>query len=308
MDDIAAAWRSDGFVILPAFLDGADLAQAVAELPLLFPTADDFHDDAEPERNRRFRDEFGGIDDFPFASTALSLLAVHPRLVDLATNLLGTPDLRAFSIEAWAKYTGAADYEQHLHRDYLAHTLLAPSSDPRFGQVEMFVYLGDVPAQLGPPSFVALAHTAGLPAMPNYFPSGDGVIDVERPEWVSPVGQPQLYAREVRATGPAGTVVAYTNRTFHRGTQLTAPRGARYTLHVNFRPAASDWQARHSWVQRSNEPSWHAFVAAATPRQLELFGWPPPGHAYWTDETITGVCARYPDLDATPWRERIVRP
>jgi hypothetical protein len=172
----------------------------------------------------------------------------------------------------------------------------------------MFVYLVDVPLELGPPAYVPLRYTADLPAMPNYFPARDGLRDPEQPEWVSEEGHPDLYKHEVRAVGSAGTVVAYTNRTFHRGTQLRAPRGARYTLHVNFRPAASDWQARHSWVRTSNSQAWHAFVEAASPEQLALFGWPAPGHPFWTEETLRGVCERYPGLDATPWRQATPTP
>ncbi len=296
------AWREDGFAIIPSYVPAEELVDGVAGLGRLYPTADEFHDGHNPNRNNRFADEFGGIDDFPFLSAALSLLAVHPRLIDLAELLLGTNDVRVFSIEAWAKYSGAANYEQHFHRDYLAHTLMAPSSDLRFAQVEMFLYLVDVPVELGPPAYVALRHTTHLPAMPNWFPRQDAERDPERPAWVATSGEPELYEHEVHAAGPAGTVVAYTNQTFHRGTQLTEPRGARYTLHVNFRPAASDWQARHSWVQQSNADAWHAFVLDASPRQLALFGWPLPGHAFWTDETIAGVCERYPGFNPEPWR------
>jgi hypothetical protein len=32
--------------------------------------------------------------------------------------------------------------------------------------------------------------------------------------------------------GPAGTVVAYSTDTFHRGTEITAPRSARYSAHA----------------------------------------------------------------------------
>ncbi len=132
--DIGAAvraWSEDGFVVLPTYIPAAELIAAVAELPLLYPTADEFHDRIDVERNRRFEDEFGGIDDFPFRSAALNLLAVHPLLTNLAEQLLGTVDLRIYSIEAWAKYTGAADYDQELHRDYLGASLLVPSAtDP----------------------------------------------------------------------------------------------------------------------------------------------------------------------------------
>jgi hypothetical protein len=45
------------------------------------------------------------------------------------------------------------------------------------------------------------------------------------------------------------------------------------------------------------------FVQQATPRQLAVFGIPAPGHPYWDEETLTGVQARYPGLDMTPWRD-----
>ena len=30
------------------------------------------------------------------------------------------------------------------------------------------------------------------------------------------------------------------------------------------------------------------------------FGFPAPGHPYWTDETLDGVAARYPGMDMAP--------
>jgi hypothetical protein len=149
-------------------------------------------------------------------------------------------------------------------------------------------------------------HTATLPAMPNWYPRTDCPVEDEHATWHSTTGSPHLYEYEVAAAGPAGTVVAFSNTTFHRGTELTLPRGARYTVMVNFRPAGNDWNTRHSWQRHANSGEWHAFVARASPRQLALFGWPPPGHAYWTDDTLTGTQLRYPALDMAPWRARTI--
>jgi len=145
-------WDEDGFVVLRSFLCPDEIAPAIAELPDVFPTADEFHDDVDPQRNARFRAEFGGIVDFPVAGGEIDLLCVHPRLIGLAASLLRTDDLRMLSAEAWAKYTGAADYDQQAHRDYLNHTPLVPSDDLRFRQVEMFVFLSDVTEAHGPPT------------------------------------------------------------------------------------------------------------------------------------------------------------
>ena len=292
---------TDGFAVLPRYLGDAELRDALDDLPSEFPTADAFHDDVDPSRNERFRDEFGGITDFPFASTALSLVAVHERLIDLANSLLGTDDVRAYSVEGWAKYTGAADYDQALHRDYLNHSLLVPDPDRPPQQVEMFVYLGDVPEGLGPPSYVPIDRTADLPSLPNWYPRADGLPDDENPRWVSAHGRPDLYEHEQQAVGPVGTVVVYRIETFHRGTALQAPRGARYTIHTNFRRADADWIGRRSWVSSANTRQWRSFVTSASVRQLALFGFPPPGHPYWTERTATGLQQRYPGLDVDRW-------
>ena len=303
LDSAAREWQTHGFVILPGFIPAAELRPALAELPAMYPTADGFHDGTDERRDRFTVDEWAGIDSFPFPSTELSLLAVSDRVTGLAAALLAEQDLRISSAEAWAKYTGAADYDQPLHRDYLNQTLMVPTDDPRFRQLELFIYLVDVPEALGPPSMVSRTRTTGLPAKPNWLPRADGA-DAEG-GWVATSGTPELYDAEVRAAGPAGTVVAWATGTFHRGTALLLPRGARYTLHLAYRPARAEWGQRMPWPGRSHEPAWYEFVHRATPRQLAFFGFPPPGHPYWTEATLTGTAERYPGLNLTPWHSAL---
>jgi hypothetical protein len=299
----AQQWQMHGFVILPGFVPASELAPALSELPAMYPTAEGFHDGDDERRDRFTVDEWAGIDSFPFRSAELSLLAVSDRVVDLAETLLADRYLRISSAEAWAKYTGAAGYDQPLHRDYLNHTLMVPADDPRFWQLEMFVYLVDVPGELGPPGMLSRTRTAGLPAKPNWYPREDGAD--AGGGWVATAGSPDLYDAEIRAAGPAGTVVAWAPGTFHRGTALTLPRGARYTIHLAYRPARAEWGQRMPWTDRSHEPEWYRFAHRATPRQLALFGFPPPGHPYWTEATLAGTAQRYPGLDMGPWRQAL---
>ena len=288
LDEARQQLDERGFVVLPGYLSAEELAAAQAGLPAVFPTADEFHDGVDPGRNAALSaSQFAGIVNFPFASVDLSLVAVQPKLIELAHALLGTDDLRIYCIEGWAKYTGAIDYEQDHHRDYVNHTMLVPSSAPEQRQLEFFLYLGDVAEDLGPTHVVPLAASGHLGPVPSRRGRDD---------------HPELYDAEVSGAGPAGTVLAYTTNTLHRGTNMTAPRGARFTIHINYRPHEVDWAQRHPWTLRAEMPDWHRFVERATPRQLELFGWPRPGHPYWTDETVAGVAARYPGLDLSPWR------
>lgn len=305
LDSAAREWQTHGFVILPGFVPAAELEPALDELPAVYPTAEGFHDGTDERADRFTVDEWAGIDSFPFLSTELSLLAVSDRVIDLAQTLLADRDLRIYSAEAWAKYTGAADYDQPLHRDYLNHTLMVPTDDARFRQLEMFVYLVDVPEELGPPSMLSRTRTTGLSAKPNWYPR-EGAAEAGS-GWVATTGSPDLYDAEVRAAGPAGTVVAWAPGTFHRGTALTLPRGARYTIHLGYRPARAEWGQRMPWANRSHELEWYQFAHRAIPRQLALFGFPPPGHPYWTEATLTGTSQRYPGLNMTPWREALRR-
>lgn len=302
MDAASRLWVNDGFVILPGYLPDDVLAPALDELNLVFPTGDDFHDGIDPIRNARFiGDEFNGIDAFPFSSPAMCRIPVSTALISLAETLLGTRDIRLYSAEAWGKYEGAADYDQDLHRDYLNHTILAPSTAPEFRQLELFVFLSEVTPELGAPRMVRRSSiTDDLPAKPNFFPARE--VSDDDDGFVDATGRPDLYATETPAIGPAGTVVAFQPQTVHRGAAITQPRGSRFTMHLNYRPATAEWAHRHAWADRSHNPHWYRFVEQASPRQLELFGFPRPGHPYWTAETLTGVSQRYPGLDMQPWR------
>jgi hypothetical protein len=301
--DAVAAIDAHGFVVLPGLLSHDELAPGRAALTTIYPTAEEFHGGQAPERASSLRGEqFAGIEELPAIGAELGLLAVHPKVVALASAALRSRDIRTYGIEAWAKYTGAVDYEQEHHRDYLGHTLLVPSSAPEQRQLEIFVFLDDVTEDLGPTHVVPRSVTDHLPVLPNWFSRESKGAGDDPEGWHSRAGHPDLYEAEVSAAGPAGTVLAYTTGTFHRATNLTQPGGARFTIHVNYRRAETEWASRHGWAYRAPNRAWHDLVERATPDQLALFGWPSPGDPYWTDETRAGVAQRYPGLDLTPWK------
>ena len=288
LSSAAAAWRRDGFVVLPGYLDGPELTAARLDLSAVYPSARQYHAAPGEGRNRVYTgDGFGGIIAFPFPTVALCRLVVHDKLIALAKAVFGTGDVRIYEAELWAKYSGAANYEQEHHRDYLNHTPLVPSPDLRWRGLEMFIWLSDVPDDYGPTRIVPLPVTAGAPALPH------GYLRSERPDF---------YEHEVSGAGPAGTIVAYSTDTFHRGTEITAPQSARYSAHVSYRHADNLWAGRHAWGDRSFHPDWKPFVEQATVQQLLLFGFPPPGHSYWTPEAIEGLQVRYPGLDTRQWQ------
>jgi hypothetical protein len=91
-------------------------------------------------------------------------------------------------------------------------------------------------------------------------------------------------------------------RTWHRASAIGADHGVRFSHHMVWRSANHGFQGYHQWSQMGEKPELQQFIERATPRQREVLGFPPPGHLYWTDETIAAVKLRYPKMDITPYR------
>ncbi len=292
LDADQAQWEEDGWCLLQGLFPAEAVAAAQAALPALFPTAEEFAADTDPGRNQPFRvDSHAVMPRFPFDDSALNDLVVHDRMIDLAERLLGVADLRLYQAMVSAKYAGAAPSdEQLLHADFGNHTLVVPRHEPGYQQLETFVYLSDVTPETAATRMVSRRLSAGIP--------------VER-TYLHPVEYADLYAAEVPASGPAGSVLAYRPDVYHRGVRLSAPGAARFMLHVSYKPAGTDWLGSFGLPNAGEDMAWHRFVPLATERQLTVLGFPAPGHPYWTEQTLAGVAARYPLLDLSPWRDAL---
>jgi hypothetical protein len=291
VDDAARQkWERDGWCLLDGIFSPEEMEAAQAALPALFPTAQEFAADADPVRNAPFRnDSHRVLPRFPFEDAALNALVVHEQVIDLAERWLGVPDPRMYQAMVSAKYGGGAlSDEQLLHADFANHTLVVPRHEPGYQQLEMFVYLNDVTPETGATRLVALPLTDGIP--------------VER-TYLSPSDYADLYAAEVPATGPAGSVLAYRPDVYHRGVRMSAPGTARFMLHVSYRPPGAEWLNSFGLPNAGEDMAWYRFVATASVRQLCALGFPAPGDLYWTAATLAGTAARYPMLDMTPWRK-----
>ncbi len=231
---------------------------------------------------------------------ALSLLAVSEHLVGLAGRLLGDNALGIYSVKAWAKFTGAVGYAQMLHRDYLNTPCWYPPIRPATGSCRYWcigltsptgsadgTYSPGCRPRICPPGPAGISHTC---------PSTDDDGFVSRA-----IGL-HLHEAEISAAGPAGTVVGFRPGALHRGTAMRTPRGARYTTHLGCRPARVKWGHRQSWAGRSHEPGWCRFVARAAPQHLARLGFPPPGHLFWTADTIAGAARATPVWTSLPGR------
>jgi hypothetical protein len=310
-DDEVAAWREDGWAVIDGLVDTEAIDRAIKDLRYVFPSPAKFHADPEAHRppgrstaelrrgypdmpatgpafrpeQHRFRSEF------PFyGSGELSRLCVHPAVVDFMERALGTADLRVYQAQVSAKYAGDANFEQPMHTDR-NHSFLPPRMEPPWWHVEAFLYLSDVDEGTAPTHLVPRRASAGRSPNRIFMPDDD----------------PDLYAHERAAAGRRGSLLVYRPDVFHRGVDLTRAGSHRYLLNISYKVAGQDWIGFHAVQSNATHPAWVQFVETGTPRTLELFGFPPPGHPVWTEALVDATTEKYPNLDVGPWRRALRR-
>ncbi len=310
LEDEVAAWHQHGWALIEGLVGTDEIDAATADLHEVFPTAEQFHADPvretekwlgrPPEGRRNFVWPPDGPGfrpeqhlwhcDFPFPGSGnLNRLCVHPAIVDLVERSLETTDLRIYQTQVTAKYTGVTNYEQPMHADR-NHSWLPARAKAPWWHLEGFLYLSDVDDDTAPTHLVSVADSAGrAPGVPLVMPEAD----------------PELYAKERPANGVRGSFLAYRTDVFHRAVDLTRARGARFLLNASFKIAGEDWIGYHAAQSRATDPAWTRFVESSTPRELALFGFPPPGHPIWDAALIQATAELYPNLNVSPWHEAL---
>lgn len=296
-------WRRDGALVIPDFFTPDEVATVVADFDQVFGRAGA----ADAPLIRKGEGEVGAfhpaqfktIESVPFdCSPALNLIGLHPALVAFARAALETDDVHLYQCQAWAKTTGAADYDQPFHCDFVNHTLTAPSEDERRNSVTIMCYFTDVTEAHGPTHYVVK-------------PDSDPVAGPEGTLVQGREAQAELSRRLAplarSTTNKAGGIFPYGIDVYHRGTNLTAPQGHRYTVTACFKAAGDEAIAFHAWAFHHTRP-WARIFDHATPEQLACFGVPRPGHPFWTETTLARTQTRYPGWNAAPYREGLESP
>jgi ectoine hydroxylase-related dioxygenase (phytanoyl-CoA dioxygenase family) len=279
---LAEIWDR-GFTVVENFIDQQSLHEAQEALWSIYPRPDEYF--ADPAKYPEFgKSQFSGIRLFPFDRWEINRLCIYPDLIDAAERFLESNDIELYKGELWAKYSGAINYDQFHHRDYGNHTLVVPRADGRNPQMTTFILLSDVTEVDGPTKLVPLSETRDIPIGKPARKFGD------------------LFEKEISVTGPAGSLMIYKTDVFHRGSNFTAPNRSRFAVLVDFQKRGPRWQGKMSWPDHANRPAFGEALTRMTPRQRDLFGWPPIGNDYWNEQTLSDVQLRYPEMDLSPYR------
>ena len=281
-DDFLDAVRTQGFAIMEGFLSPDEVDAAREAMFAIYPRPEQYFVDPDSYRHL-VASQFSGLTVGPFESPALDRIATHPDLVDAAERYCGTTDLQVYKIELWAKYSGTVDYDQPHHRDFGNHNLVVPRTDGRWPQLTSFILLSDVAEEDGPTRVVPRAIGDREPMIPRLLEPGSFADD------------------EVPVIGPAGTLFSYTTDVFHRGSAMTGDERSRFALLADYSERGNPWMGKMSWPNTANDRAWVDMITRASVRERDLFGFPPPGHAYWNDQTLRDVGRRYPGMDMEPY-------
>lgn len=310
LNEAAGTWRDRGWVLVPGLVPTEEIDAALEDVRTMFPDAHDFHSDT-PDRRRdefyrrrnpdfvlkdtpahgpAFRvDQFLGLRPFPFpGSGRLNRLVVHPQLLRFVRRALGTAAIRLYQAELWAKYAGVTDYEQPFHTDN-NHSLLPARPEPGWWHLEGFLYLSDVDTTSAPTRLVATSITHHERRRGSLLPDD----------------APELYANEISAPGPRGSLLAYRPDVWHRATNLDEPGGSRFVLTTSFKPTGLDWVGYTPIAREGTNVFMQRLIAGSTPDELSVLGIPEPGHPVWTEGLVTGFKRMYPGLDVRPWRDAL---
>ena len=143
-------WRKEGAVVVPEFFKSEDIDAVVEDFEIIFP---DRQAAAQPIDNKEKGDvgkttleQFKNFENIPFdCSSSLNLISVHPDLIEFARQALKTDDVRLYQAQAWAKFTGEADFDQAFHCDFGNHTLTVPSRDECLNSITCLLYTSPSP-------------------------------------------------------------------------------------------------------------------------------------------------------------------
>lgn len=293
-DRHVAQWREEGFVTLERFFDKSEYEPVLQDFENLYQGAGQrdagataLKEISDVRANRML--QFKNIHVLPYeGSSAINLISLHPALIELARALLGVSDVRLYQSHTWAKFTGEADYDQDFHCDFGNHTLVVPAEQPALRTVDFILYLTDVSKAHGALRYVTkpdVLAALGRPALSGFDEQA----------------QAALRERERAVEVPAGSILAHGIDTVHRGSNLTAPGGRRFSMTIGYKAAGSEHIGFHTWQATQGRP-WNVIFEHASPEQLACLGVPRPGAPFWTQRTLELAQARWPRWDLARYR------
>jgi hypothetical protein len=242
-DQQIAQFKKDGFLIVENFLAPEERDAALKGFFEWFsPPYEEWL--ALGKQNNRPQQKL-----FPWDNSGLNLAMTHPNLIDAVERIIGSREIRLSEAHLGAKYfemdKSPGTPVDHFHLDYGNNTLGPELEEDDFQHIFAFYYFDEVKEGMGPIQMV---------------PNG------------------KTKSEAVRMIVPGGSICLYTPFTLHAASAFKVP-GHRAVAWVGFSRKDRLWDGARSFTYKSgaNFQAMNRFIAEASPRQLEMIGFPPPG-------------------------------
>ena len=316
-------WRQQGYALVNGLIDPSLQQQMLDLAEATFPKAGSAAADKVTD--------FGshGALVFPSPHTIFNEVTLDLALLQAVADLLGAEiaQLRVTQSDLWPKYGRSErqseqdNRDQRMHVDYPNHSLVHPPAWDEPEAVELILYYSDsadcgvetaVVPRTGPEDPAYRWPIIDAPGIGDLrFVNDRAAAEAYLSETAPDVAEfrAALYEREARVAYVPGDVLLYRHDTWHRGTPLK--QGARRIAHnMTFRVASAEWVSTlhpgWAWSAYQKSQFFERWIGAASVLQRCVMGFPAPGNAYWTKQTLAAVTARYGvfGFDPSPYQSK----
>ena len=199
------------------------------------------------------------------------------------------PTDKRFPDQSWNGY----------HIDHNTNCILPPSTDTdHFSYVNSAIYLHDV-VDDGAPMLVipgSHRHTSDI------FVNAYATDNMAGPSQIRDLRKVEGLAAPVPSTATKGSALFYSSYLLHAAQpfQNTRKQRAFWTLSMSRRDAAG-WTKFANPFMYGEREFMLPVTTRTTPRVRSLFGWPEPGHPYYTEQTLSLLAQALPGFDTAPY-------
>jgi ectoine hydroxylase-related dioxygenase (phytanoyl-CoA dioxygenase family) len=306
------AFHRDGFILLEDLFDSAEMAAALNNMEHIFYGKSYAEYLAELDRTGKansveptvtnavahYGDTEYGRAQFPTEFDSLDRLIENEEYLDIFAQCLGTNDVSYCNAHLFMR-SGPTDQRhpehpwQGYHADHGTNSFLPLShAIGSFDYVNSGVYLHDVDDDCAPMHVIPGSHRQAADALLRLGGNLNDIRDVAE------------FAEPLPATARAGSALFYSSYLIHAAVPFKNKRKQRafWTLSMA-RGDASRWTKLANPWSGPERLFFQPFWEKTTPLVRSLFGWPAPGHAYYTEATLKGIAIQYPNMDLTPYQD-----
>lgn len=201
---------------------------------------------------------------FPYPSQILNRFFVDSGLIGFAKDALDTERIHYKPGWSIVRYPGGTTgSEQGWHIDNGNNSLLPESDDMRYGQVVVW-----------------------------YWP--EDVKDIRAPMKIIPKPYGNDLSHSITLDLPGDTLLVMHNYLWHSGSDFSDSEGQRYSHAGMYGHADFYWEGLESLTYLGRNKTFREFIGSLSLNEREIFCFPPKGHSYYTDKTLSLLEDQYP--------------